>query len=189
MCTTASPPVDSARRFTRRPVRAVFTRYAVGSVLAGVVSEAVLLAAYGPGLLGPQAASVAGWAAGAVLNYGLNRWWAWGRRGRASLWRELVPYWTITLTSLAISAWLTGLADRMGPRLFEGEGMRVAFVGGVFLVVYGLMFLVKFALYHYLVFPGRSRARSAVDAGPDQDAGVRLADRRSRDQVPTTTRK
>ena len=70
-------------------LRGIFTRYAIGSVLAGVASEAVLLATYGPGLLGPHAASVAAWMAGAALNYGLNRWWAWGRRGRASLLKEL----------------------------------------------------------------------------------------------------
>jgi putative flippase GtrA len=136
-------------------LRGIFTRYAIGSVLAGVASEAVLLATYGPGLLGPHAASVAAWMAGAALNYGLNRWWAWGRRGRASLRRELLPYWTITLATLAISAWATGAADRFGHRL-AGEP-RVAFVGGAFLAVYGLMFGVKFVLYHYVVFADRSR--------------------------------
>lgn len=136
-------------------LRGVFTRYAIGSVLAGLASESVLLATYGPGLLGPHVASVVAWAAGAVLNYVLNRWWAWGRRGRASLRRELLPYWTITLATVAVSAWATGVADRFGNRL-AGE-LRVAFVGGAFLVVYGLMFGVKFALYHYVVFADRSR--------------------------------
>lgn len=164
----------------RRAFRLIFTRYTVGSVLAAVASEATLLLTYGPGLLSPGAASVAAWGAGAGLNYVLNRRWAWGRRGRASLWRELVPYWGIAVASMAISAWATGVADRLGPRIIESEGLRTAFVGGVFLAVYGLMFVVKFVLFHYLVFAG----------GPDTRPGAGEADapRRSRHQVPTTTR-
>jgi putative flippase GtrA len=153
MLTTAPKPAI----LVRRTLRGIFTRYAIGSVLAGVASEAVLLLTYGPGLLGPRAASVAAWAAGAALNYGLNRRWAWGRRGRAHLRRELLPYWAITLATLAVSTWATGAADAFGHRLFAAGGLRVAFVGGAFLAVYGLMFGVKFALYHYVVFAPRSR--------------------------------
>jgi putative flippase GtrA len=176
-------------------VRTILPRAAVSSVVSGVTSEAVLLLTYGTKMLGPQGASVVAWAAGAVVNYRLNRGWAWGRRGRANLWRELLPYWTITLTSLAISAWLTGLADRIGPRLFDSHGMRSAFVGGAFLTGYAVMFLVKFTLYHYLVFRDRSRSRAEADSAPDSEpdsepeAGARSDVLRSRHQVPTTTRK
>ncbi|MGP4022604.1 GtrA family protein [Actinomadura sp. 3N407] len=175
-----TPSQDEPRSRGRRAFRLIFTRYTIGSVLAAVASEATLLLTYGPGLLSPGAASVAAWGAGAGLNYVLNRRWAWGRRGRASLWRELVPYWGIAVASMAISAWATGVADRLGPRLFESGGLRTAFVGGVFLAVYGLMFVVKFGLFHYLVFAG----------GPDTRPGAGEADapRRSRHQVPTTTR-
>lgn len=190
----------------------VFSRYTAGSILAGIVSESVLLATYGTGLLGPRAASVAGWAAGAVLNYGLNRWWAWGRRGRADLWRELLPYWAITLATVALSTWATGLADRAAPRLFASGSLRLAFVGAAFLTVYGVMFAVKFVLYHHVVFGARAGRWSptgagAGAAGPEPGAeaagqeagdgasgqeagdGARPGDRRSRHQVPSTTRR
>ncbi len=166
----------------------VFTRYAAGSVLAAITSEVALLVTYGTGMLGPRAASVAGWAAGAVVNYVLNRWWAWGRRGRASLWRELVPYWAITLTSLAVSAWATGLADRTAPRLFASGSLRLAFVGAAFIAVYGVMFFLKFVLYHYVVFGGRS-GRAPAGAGADAAGGADRAEHRSRHHVPTTTRR
>lgn len=176
----------------RRAFRLIFTRYTVGSVLAAVASEATLLLTYGPGLLGPGAASVAAWGAGAALNYVLNRWWAWGRRGRASLWRELVPYWVIAVASMAFSAWATGAADRLGPRLFDSGGLRTLFVGAVFLAVYGVMFLVKFVLFHYFVFAGGPDTRPGAGDEAEEDAprpGRRTRpDRRSRHQVPTTTR-
>jgi putative flippase GtrA len=188
MADTTSP-AGSSRAPGRRSFRAVITRYTIGSVLAGVVSETALLASYGTGVLGPRAASVAGWLAGALLNYGLNRWWAWGQRGRANVWRELVPYWAITLSSLVISAWVTGLADRTGSRLFTTGSLRLAFVGAAFLAVYGVMFIAKFVLYHYFVFGGPSDGpapASSVAGSEDEDAGS--VDRRSRHQVPITTR-
>ncbi|RFS83441.1 GtrA family protein [Actinomadura spongiicola] len=166
-----------------RGFRLIFTRYTVGSVLAAVLSEATLLLTYGPGLLGPGAASVVAWGAGAALNYVLNRWWAWGRRGRASLWRELVPYWVIAVASMVLSAWATGAADRFAPRLVESDALRTAFVGGAFLAVYGVMFVVKFVLFHYFVFAGAPTTRSA-EAGAETTGSAR----RSRHQVPITTR-
>ncbi|TDE36783.1 GtrA family protein [Actinomadura sp. 6K520] len=170
-------PAEPAPSRGRRALRLIFTRYTIGSVLAAVASEATLLLTYGTGLLGPRAASVAAWSTGAALNYVLNRWWAWGRRGRASVWRELVPYWAIAVASMLLSAWATGVADRLGP---EAAGPRMVFVGGVFLAVYGVMFVVKFCLFHYFVFAGGRGTRAEADA-----VG---ADRRSRNQVPTTTR-
>lgn len=156
MLVTAPKPAEPRGR-PWRSFRGIFTRYTIGSVLAGVASEVALVATYGPGLLGPHMASIVGWSAGAVLNYGLNRWWVWGHRGRADPVRELLPYWAVTLATLVLSAWATGAADRLGHRLIAGGPLRVAFVAVAFLAVYGLMFGVKFVVYHYVVFAPRSR--------------------------------
>lgn len=179
LITTPPEAADAAPSPRPRSVRGIFTRYTIGSVLAAVASEAALLLTYGPGLLSPAGASVAGWAAGALLNYALNRWWAWGKRGRASLRREVLPYWAIAVLSMLLSAWATGVAAGLGERWFDTEGLRLAFVGAVFLGVYGLMFVVKFVLFHYLVFAGEPDATGS---------GRSLRRLRSRHQVPSTTR-
>lgn len=159
-----------------RSLRGVFTRYTIGSVLAAVASEAVLLLTFGTHLLGATGASIAGWAAGAMLNYTLNRRWAWGRQGRASFRRELLPYWAIALASMALSAGGTKLVARLTVDM--SDGVRLILVGSAFLGVYGLMFVVKFVLFHYLVFAGEP----ATDG-----AGRPARPRRSRHQVPSTT--
>jgi putative flippase GtrA len=180
---TEERPAGPARG-RRRSLKLIFTRYTIGSLVAAVATEATLLLTYGPKLLGPEAASVAAWVVGASVNYGLNRWWAWGRRGRARVRRELLPYWGIALTSMALSAWATGVADRLAPGLspaLESGAPRLVFVGGVFLAVYGLMFVVKFVLFHYFVF-------AAAGDVPRDEALAEDEARRSRHQVPTTTR-
>ncbi|WP_395106459.1 GtrA family protein [Actinomadura sp. SCN-SB] len=183
--TTAPRPADAGGG---RPLRLIFTRYTIGSIIAGVATEATLLLTYGLALLGPEAASIAAWIVGAVVNYTLSRRWAWGRRGRQRLPRELLSFWAISVATMALSAWATGLAHRVGPRLFEPleHGMlRVAFVGAVFLAVYGMLFVVKFVVFHYFVFAGSGDGTEPGD--PRRDV-ARLLARRSRHQVPTTTR-
>ncbi|MBF8185046.1 GtrA family protein [Nonomuraea sp. K274] len=157
----------------------ILTRYTAGSVIAGVVSEVTLLTAYGTGLLGPGQASAAGWASGAVVNYVLNRWWVWRRRGVPKPVREVLAYWLTALAGLGISTWATEAAGRFAAHLAEGP--RLAVVGAVFLGVYGLLFVAKFVLFHYFIFADKSRSEAGSGAG----AG---ADRRSRHQVPSTTR-
>jgi putative flippase GtrA len=167
------------RRLTLRSLRRVFSRYTVGAAAATVVSVGTLSLVYGLHLLSARPASVAGWATGALTNYTLNRWWAWGRRGRPPL-RELIPYWAIVLTTMSVSAWATGVAGQIGARVFETHGPRVVFVSGVFLGVYGMMFIGKFLLLYCFVF---------ADPTPDgARGGQRFRRRRSRHQVPSTTR-
>ena len=94
---------------------------------------------------------------------------AWGRKGRAHPVRELLPYWAIAVVSMLISAWATGVAGDVGDRLFTTHGPRVVFVGAAFLGVYGVLFIAKFLVFHYVLVADRT-------------------ERRSRHQVPSTTR-
>lgn len=168
------------RRLLRSTIARIFTRYLIGSAVSAVVTEITLLTLYGLGLLGPKGSSVAAWVSGALVNYVLNRW-AWGVRGRPRPLREIVPYWLTAVAGMLISTWATGVADRLGTELFGAGGLRVAFVGAVFLGVYGVLFVGKFCLFHYFVF-------AAPDAGSVREAGDGAARRRSRSQVPSTTR-
>lgn len=173
------------RRLFKGTIARIFTRYALGSVIAGVISEVVLLVTYGFGLLAAQTASVMAWVCGAVVNYVLNRRWAWGRRGRPKPVRELLPYWLAAVVSLVITTWTTGLADTLGARLFADEGPRVVFVGAAFLGVYGVLFIAKFCFFHYFVFADSPRRRAGRD---DAAAGEETLRRRSLSHVPSTTR-
>ncbi|MDA0633674.1 GtrA family protein [Nonomuraea sp. MCN248] len=176
--------MNRLRRLLRGAVPRIFGRYAIGSVVAGVVSEVTLLTVYGLGLLSASAASVVAWGLGAIVNYVLNRSWAWKVRGRPKPLRELLPYWLTAVAGLGIASWGTAAADRIGHQIFTTDGPRVVFVGAVFLGIYGLLFVAKFFLFHYFVFAGTGSEEERADAGEEGGAGRR----RSRSQVPTTTR-
>ncbi len=117
-----------------------------GSAVATACSEATFLVLYGPAGTSPATASVVAWFAGAVPNYWLNRTWTWRRQGRPSLRGELVPYVAIILGTLLLAVVATTAADHLLSSTSTSPDLQVVLVGAVFLGVYGLVFLVRFAL-------------------------------------------
>jgi putative flippase GtrA len=133
--------VDSRRQFVEKVLR-----YAAGSVVATLCSEVTFLLLYGPLGASPAVSSALGWLAGAVPNYWLNRSWTWQRRGRPSMWGEIVPYVTIVLVTLLLAVAATSLVDSALTGARVAGGLRVVLVGGTFLGVYGVVFLLRFFL-------------------------------------------
>ena len=146
-----------------------FLRYGAGSLVAMVSSELVLVAAYNLGA-GPQSAAILAWAAGAVPNYVLNRRWAWKAdsrdTARADRVRELLLYWLITLGTAALAVLATTVTDAWIKNTVTSRGEQSVLLAAAYLVAYGIVFVAKFVLFDRVVF----------------------ADRRSRHQVPSTTR-
>jgi putative flippase GtrA len=148
-----------------------FGRYTLGSVVAVVTSEVAFVACYGSGLLGTTAASAVAFVAGAIPNYVLNRSWAFGRRGRVRVGREVVLYAVVSLISFGASAVATGWANHWAPHVTADHTVRTALVAGAYLATYGVLFLLKFAVMQKVIFTdGQGRGR------------------RSRHQVETITR-
>lgn len=152
----------------RRPGVLRFSRYAVGSVVAFAVSQLVFLLFYGPRWTSPQVASVLAFGAGAPVNYMLNRRWAWQRRDRPALRRELLPYAGIVSMSVAASAVGTWGVDRWLQSIALPRVAEVIIVGATFALINGGLFLAKYVLLDRL-FRGGSRDsgdRPVPDAEP-----------------------
>jgi putative flippase GtrA len=147
-------------------------RYAAGSVVATVCSEATFVLFYGGLRATPAIASCVAWFAGAVPNYWLNRTWTWKRRGKPSFTREVLPYLAIILITLLIAVLATSTVDDMVSSGPVGARVRVAAVGGTYLGVYGVMFLLRFFLLDSLFRrAGAHRQRVAVETVPSTHDG------------------
>jgi putative flippase GtrA len=158
-------PVEGGvvKRTSRRQLVEKVLRYAAGSVVATVCSEATFLLLYGPARSTPAVASALGWLAGAVPNYWLNRTWTWRRRGRPSLLKEVLPYVAIVVVTLVLAVVATSLVDRALKETTVSHPVRTVLVGGTFLGVYGVVFVLRFYLLDRL-FRGAAGTPSAVSA-------------------------
>jgi putative flippase GtrA len=140
MSVTSTPPP----RASRPGLWPKLSRYAAGSVVATVASEATLVVCYGLLGLSPVWSSVLAWVAGALPNYWLNRSWTWRQQGRPSLRREVLPYATIILVTLLLAVLATkGVDAALDDR---GSGVRTLFVAATFLGVYVVMFVLRYLL-------------------------------------------
>ncbi len=126
--------------------------YSLGSVVAAICSELAFVVVYGLLGAGNVVASAAGFVGGAVPNYVVNRRFVWSdRRGRRRS-SELALYWGTAAVSFAASVVATGAAERWARSLTAGHAWRVALVAGAYLAVAGVLFVVKFVVFHVVVF-------------------------------------
>jgi putative flippase GtrA len=140
-----------------------FFRYSVGSVVAIVASEIAFVLCYGTGWLGTTGSSVVAFCAGAIPNYVLNRSWAWERKGRPHLGREVVLYAVVSIVSLVSAAVVTGWVSRVVPHFTASYPARTAAVAAAYLATYGLLFILKFVIFQRVVFvePRRGHATTS----------------------------
>jgi putative flippase GtrA len=92
---------------------------------------------------------------GAVVSYFLSRR-AWGRKGRPNVLRETIPFWLVS-----VGAWLVlGLATKLGYYVAHALDLhhlkRHLVIGGIYFVANCFTFLVRFLIFHYVLFADRS---------------------------------
>lgn len=137
-------------------------RYAVTSIVATVVSEAVLLAFYGAHLLTASAAAVVASMAGTVPSYALSRFWIWPEADRRRPGRQAAGFWAVGLVSLGVSSLFTGLAAANAP---PGHAAHLAVVGCAYVGTYGVLWMLKFVAYQRALFrPAADSARKEAEA-------------------------
>jgi putative flippase GtrA len=152
------PPRPRAARLRAHPWTPKIAKYTTGSVVATVVGQLTFLVMYGSGVAGPRVSTLVAFLAAAVPNYWLSRHWAWRRRGRPDLLRELLPYLATILLNLALATLATSAAEARVQDLTDDRVVQVAVVTLTYTATYGLLFVGKFLVFEYLLFGDRSRA-------------------------------
>jgi putative flippase GtrA len=139
-----------------------FSRYTIGSIICFAISEAAFVGLFASQLLGARGASAVASIIGIIPGYALNRTWTWGRRERSQFWREVVPYWVTALSSTVIAALATGAVN--GAFADEPRTTRTAVNAAAYMLTYGVLFVVKFLIFHRWVFaPEPAEASGSVD--------------------------
>src|SRR3984957_9001805 len=153
-----------------------FTRF-VGVAAASLATSEILLAICDSVLhLTAVPAALVSTFGGAVVSYVLSRW-AWERKGKPDVLRETVPFWVISAMVWVILTLATKfgyhLASWMG---FDHGAKRALVVGLVYLAANVVTFILRFVIFHYVLFADRTPAARAAAAGPAAVApGARAA--------------
>jgi putative flippase GtrA len=143
-----------------------FTRFVGVAAASLFATEVALTLCNGVFHMTSTRAALVSWFAGAVVSYVLSRW-AWERKGKPDVLRETIPFWVISAMVIVV---LT-LAAKFG---YHSAGWmhlhgikHVLWVDFIWLVANFCTFLVRFVIFHYVLFTDRTTAARAAATGPD----------------------
>ena len=151
----------------RSNVSVRFTRFLGVAAVALATSLIVLGVCDGVLHLTSVPAALISQICGALVSYVLSRW-AWERKGKPNVLRETVPFWVVFGVATVISTLATKLGYRMAASMHLHGFKHVLVVEGVYLVANVVTFLMRFVIFHYILFADRT-----TDA---KDAGAKEAD-------------
>lgn len=127
-------------------------KYTLVSVIAVAVTQVALALIYlGLGWTA-RSANIAAVSIGALPSYYLNRSWAWGKRGRSHLMKEVVPFWALALLGLVFSTFTTAWAEDFAVARYDSQLVRAVFVNGGSLAAFGVLWVAKFMIFNKVLF-------------------------------------
>jgi putative flippase GtrA len=150
----------------RTKVGVRFTRFAGVAIASLATSEIALSICNGVFHMTATPAALVSTFSGAVVSYVLSRW-AWERKGKPDVLRETVPFWVISALVWVILTLATKLGYHMASWLGLHGFKHVLLVDLVYLVANFVTFLLRFVLFHYVLFAERTTAARAAATGPD----------------------
>lgn len=142
----------------RTPEGQKMFRYSVASVVAVVVSLALLVLFDGILGWGPVVSSTLATGLAAIPSYGLNRWWAWGLTGKSRLWREVVPFWVVAFIGWAFSTYCVDLTHSALAGSSMSHSVKTALDAAVYLAAFGVLWVAKFLFFNRILFVARQPA-------------------------------
>jgi putative flippase GtrA len=158
-----------ARARSRLGIR--FTRFAVAAIAALAASEITLTVCIGLADLTAGISAVISWFAGAVTSYVLSRW-AWERKGKPSLLKETLPFWAVSAVVIVVLTVSTKFGNRLAVSWHLTGAAQVLLVDAVYLVANCFTFVMRFLIFHYVLFAERSAGtpveETLVEALPER---------------------
>jgi putative flippase GtrA len=131
--------LELARGKGRKPIL-----YSLVSVIAVSVSQAVLVLCHGVFHLDAVPSNIIAVAAGTIPSYELNRTWVWGKTSKSHLWKEVVPFWSLSFLGLVLSTVTVAIVET-----YNDSTIAIAAAN---LAAFGVLWVGKFLLLHYVLF-------------------------------------
>lgn len=147
-----------------------FTRFIGVAGLALVTSETLLMACDGVFHMTSVPAALIGNSGGAVVSYVLSRW-AWDRKGKPDVLRETLPFWIISAVVWVILTLAAKLGYHIAAWMHAQGFEHMLIAGGAYFLANCVTFVLRFLIFHYVLFADRTTAAQAAATGPELPQG------------------
>lgn len=139
------------RELLSDPQVAKLVRYTAVSAISALTSLVLLTLIFGVLRLWDEVTSVlvANILAG-IPSYLLNRQWVWGKSGRSHLWREVLPFWVVSITGILFSLFAASVAKNFSDAHHLDHFQRTVLVVGANVGAFAIVWFLKFLVLNRL---------------------------------------
>jgi len=168
--------VDAVRKLWRlagTPEGLKVIKYTAVSAISAMTSLVVLTIVYGVlQLWAPVPSTLFANVVAGVPSYILNRRWVWGKSGRSHWWRELLPFWVMSITGIGFALVTANLAKNFAATHHLHHLARTVLVVGANIAAFGILWFLKFLILNRL-FAQIAEAELHDHAGADEGTASR----------------
>ena len=162
--------------FAHTPEGRKLIRYGLVSIISALFTFTVLTVVYGVLALWTEVPSViVSNIVATFFNYFLNRRWVWGKSGRSSLLKEVLPFWIMSISGMVLALLTASLARQFSDTHHLNHLARTVVVVGANTFAFGVIWFVKFLILNRIFrqFPVTT-ADVEGDTGPQEPESNRL---------------
>jgi putative flippase GtrA len=163
-------PVVFAREYVRSLHFRRFLKYSSVSAVSTTISLAGLYIFFRVLHIGTATdCNLLATAIASVPAYYLNRTWAWGKSGRSHVFREVVPFWAVTILGVALSTTAVHFAavEAKSHHLSkDAETIAVEFAN---FFTYAVLWFAKFSFFNRFLFKVKAEPPAETPTSTPQD--------------------
>jgi putative flippase GtrA len=138
-------------RYCGTPEGLKVLRYTLVSVISALTSLVILTIVYGVlRLWGEVVSTLFANVMAGIPSYILNRRWVWGKSGRSHVWREILPFWVMSLTGIGFALYTASLAHNYADAHHLQHLARTVLVVGANVAAFGILWILKFLILNRL---------------------------------------
>ncbi len=130
-------------------------RYSLVSVVSVVVNQVSLFVLFAVLHWTARSANIMASVIAGIPSYYLNRHWAWQKKGRSHLVKEILPFWVIALVGLAFSTWAADFAESRAVELSSSRLVQGLIVNAAAFTAFGILWVGKFIFFNKVLFVTR----------------------------------
>jgi putative flippase GtrA len=127
-------------------------KYTLVSVISVIVTQIALVLLFGVFHWTARSSNILACTIGGVPSYWLNRRWAWGKTGKSHLFKEHLPFWSLTFLGLALSTWAADYAETFGSEHFDSHLLQTGTVAAASLGAFGVLWVGTFLIFNKYLF-------------------------------------
>ena len=166
------PRVLVAHARTEAGMRAI--RYSATSLICVAITQVLIIVFYKGVRLNEVESNLAATMLTSIPAFALNKYWVWGKKGRAHMRREVIPFWIFTVAGWALSTFFVVLVVNATKTPANPDGNKLA-VQAANIMGFGCLWVLKYLFLDKIMFGAKhhtpydedmEREEAALDLQP-----------------------